>query len=135
MTTPALSIVVPLFNEEAVIEEMCERLTRVLDSASFDYEIVMVNDGSKDNTLALAEKICNSDKNVVWINGEILFSRECNPRLGFIVFRCFVHRGVQLICIGVLGEYIGRIYEIHRIGKLFIRFDRHKGRSSDARCS
>ena len=74
MTAPELSIIVLLYNEELGIEEMCNRLTRVLDSASFDYEIVMVNDGSTDNTLALAESICNS-------------------RLGFIVLRSFVHRG------------------------------------------
>ena len=72
MTTPELSIIVPLYNEELGVEEMCNRLTRVLDSASFDYEIVMVNDGSTDNTLALAESICNSDNRIKLIS----FSRN-----------------------------------------------------------
>lgn len=72
MTTPELSLVVPLYNEELSIEEMYKRLTIVLDSASIDYEVIMVNDGSMDNTLALAEKICKIDNRIKLIN----FSRN-----------------------------------------------------------
>jgi glycosyltransferase involved in cell wall biosynthesis len=46
-----LSIVVPLYNEEANIDYLFERLRSVLDRMQTNYEIVCVNDGSKDNTL------------------------------------------------------------------------------------
>lgn len=46
-----LSIVVPLYNEEANIDYLLERLRSVLDKMQTNYEIVCVNDGSKDNTL------------------------------------------------------------------------------------
>jgi polyisoprenyl-phosphate glycosyltransferase len=46
-----LSIVVPLYNEEANIDYLFERLRSVLDKMQTNYEIVCVNDGSKDNTL------------------------------------------------------------------------------------
>ncbi len=57
-----LSVVVPLYNEELVIGEMYDRLTRVLDEVGVSYEIVMVNDGSVDRTLALAKQICEHDQ-------------------------------------------------------------------------
>jgi polyisoprenyl-phosphate glycosyltransferase len=46
-----LSIVVPLYNEEANIDYLFERLKSVLDKMQTNYEIVCINDGSKDNTL------------------------------------------------------------------------------------
>lgn len=48
-----LSIVIPLYNEEANIDYLFKRLTTVLDQLNTSYEIVCVNDGSKDNTLKL----------------------------------------------------------------------------------
>lgn len=68
-----LSVVVPLYNEELVIAEMYKRLTAVLvDCALEAYEIILVNDGSQDNTLELAEDICQSDERVKLIS----FSRN-----------------------------------------------------------
>ncbi|MFB2937522.1 glycosyltransferase family 2 protein [Aerosakkonemataceae cyanobacterium BLCC-F154] len=49
--SPELSIVVPLYNEELNIDYLFERLESVLERLSSTYEIVCVNDGSKDNTL------------------------------------------------------------------------------------
>lgn len=46
-----LSVVVPLYNEELNIDYLFERLVSVLDGMNTSYEIVCVNDGSKDNTL------------------------------------------------------------------------------------
>jgi glycosyltransferase involved in cell wall biosynthesis len=46
-----ISIVVPLHNEEPNIDYLFERLTTVLDQLPLSYEIICVDDGSKDNTL------------------------------------------------------------------------------------
>lgn len=48
-----LSIVVPLYNEEANVDRLLERLVSVLDKLKTTYEIVCINDGSKDDTLKL----------------------------------------------------------------------------------
>ena len=48
---PELSIVVPLFNEEAIISELIQRLNAACMTATDNYELVIVNDGSKDQTL------------------------------------------------------------------------------------
>lgn len=48
---PELSIVVPMFNEAAVVDRFFERLGRVLERLGLSHEIVVVNDGSNDDTL------------------------------------------------------------------------------------
>ena len=50
MTTPAISVVVPLYNEEENVPILQEELTRALEG--LDYEIVFVDDGSTDSTRA-----------------------------------------------------------------------------------
>jgi len=54
-----LSIVVPCFNEEAVIEKTHNRLNHVLNVLREDLELefIYIDDGSKDNTLNLLKKI------------------------------------------------------------------------------
>ncbi len=48
-----LSIVVPMYNEQAVIEPFFDRLFPVLERITPDWEVVCVNDGSRDETLAI----------------------------------------------------------------------------------
>jgi glycosyltransferase involved in cell wall biosynthesis len=47
-STPVLSVVVPVYNEEDVLPIMIPRLRRVLDGLSYRYEVVIVDDGSVD---------------------------------------------------------------------------------------
>src|SRR3990167_6447677 len=49
--TCALSVIVPIFNEEENVEPLFTELTEVLDASGLDYEIVFVDDGSTDRTL------------------------------------------------------------------------------------
>lgn len=66
------SIVVPLYNEQEVIEETYRRLKSVMDSIGESYEVVMINDGSRDLTATMAKDICSKDKNFKLLN----FSRN-----------------------------------------------------------
>lgn len=45
-----ISIVVPLFNEDESLPHLAEWIDRVMEEHHFDYEVVMVDDGSKDNS-------------------------------------------------------------------------------------
>ena len=56
-----ISIVVPLYNEQAVFDNLIERLVRVIDTTLFSCEVVLIDDGSSDNTRQLVEKICEKD--------------------------------------------------------------------------
>jgi len=51
--TPKLSIVIPVYNEEAVLPTLFARLYPALDALEITYEIVFVNDGSRDRSVAL----------------------------------------------------------------------------------
>ena len=64
-----LSIVVPCFDEEACMPVLHERLTKAArDAVGTDYEIVLVNDGSRDRTWAIMQDIAASDPRLVAIN-------------------------------------------------------------------
>lgn len=56
-----ISIVVPLYNEEAVFEKLIHRLKSVIDSTKFSCEVILINDGSSDRTAELVEHVCNED--------------------------------------------------------------------------
>ncbi|OBR89804.1 hypothetical protein CLRAG_37810 [Clostridium ragsdalei P11] len=71
------SIVVPLYNEELVIDESYRRLKKVMDSTLESYEIIFINDGSSDKTREKTEKICSEDKNIRLINFSRNFGHQC----------------------------------------------------------
>jgi dolichol-phosphate mannosyltransferase len=58
---PDLSVVVPLFNEEANVAELERRLTAVLTGLALRWEVLLVNDGSLDGTHALLDALCARD--------------------------------------------------------------------------
>jgi len=57
MSAPELSVVVPVFNEEAVLPEFHRRLGIVLDSLAEPAEIVYVNDGSQELKTASSRSV------------------------------------------------------------------------------
>jgi len=69
---PTYSVVIPAFNEQEVITETYKRLTGVMKSMGEPYELIFVNDGSRDNTANLIAEFCESDSCVRLIN----FSRN-----------------------------------------------------------
>lgn len=68
MDGPDLSVVVPCFNEQDVLEELYRRLSAVLTEAGVRSEIVLVNDGSKDRTWPILVAMAASDPHVVAVN-------------------------------------------------------------------
>ena len=59
-----LSVIIPTFNEENNASTMLENLTRKLNEINLKYEIILVNDGSKDNTLYVLKQLKNSYSNI-----------------------------------------------------------------------
>ncbi|MFM8949532.1 MAG: glycosyltransferase family 2 protein [Bacteroidota bacterium] len=62
MSHPDISIVVPLFNEHEVFNKLVNRLQSVMDSCSYSVEVVLVDDGSKDQTSQMIQEIADKDK-------------------------------------------------------------------------
>jgi undecaprenyl-phosphate 4-deoxy-4-formamido-L-arabinose transferase len=53
MAAPEISIVIPVFNEEGNLPRLFKRLTAVMDATGRGWEVIFVNDGSRDNSSAL----------------------------------------------------------------------------------
>lgn len=58
------SVVVPVYNEEEVVVETYKRLKEVMDILSEPYEILFVNDGSRDKTVPIIKDICSRDNSI-----------------------------------------------------------------------
>ncbi len=58
------SIVIPVYNEEEVIEHTYERLKTVMQSADGNYELLFINDGSKDRSVDILLQLSEQDKTI-----------------------------------------------------------------------
>lgn len=74
---PVYSVVVPCYNEEAVLRETHKRLTGVLSKMDGDYELIYVNDGSRDETPAILRELAAEDKHVK----AIMFARNAGHQM------------------------------------------------------
>ncbi len=67
-----ISIIIPCYNEEKTVETIYVAITDTMDMAKYDYEILFVNDGSKDNTLNKLTGLSEMDVHVKYYS----FSRN-----------------------------------------------------------
>lgn len=58
------SIIVPMYNEEAVIPETYRRLSQVMEKFGESYEILFINDGSRDKTREMLLELCKNDYHI-----------------------------------------------------------------------
>ena len=71
------SVVVPVYNSEDCIEELCSRLAQVFNSMEISYQVILVNDGSRDNSWQKIVAVAKKDKNITGINLRKNFGQDC----------------------------------------------------------
>ena len=71
-----LSLIVPCYNEEEALPLFYEEVTKVLKTLEEDYEIILVNDGSKDKTLPEMEQLAKKDKHIIYLSFSRNFGKE-----------------------------------------------------------
>lgn len=71
-----LSVIIPSYNEEGNIEKTASVVGKLLQDNKIDYELVFINDGSKDRTWELISKLANSDGHIVGVNFSRNFGKE-----------------------------------------------------------
>lgn len=76
-SNPTLSVVIPVYNEEMNIGKLYQRLCNALEPMNTDWEVVYVNDGSKDRSLSILKGLSESDNRVKYID----FSRNFGHQL------------------------------------------------------
>lgn len=77
MARPALSLILPVFNEEAVIPELGRRLAEFLSQLDLEHEVVFVDDGSHDRSRELLTALCQQNPNYKLVS----FSRNFGHQL------------------------------------------------------
>lgn len=65
---PALSVVLPCYNEQEVLAETVRRVTAACEGVTGSFEIVLVNDGSRDGTWPLMRELSAADRRIVAVN-------------------------------------------------------------------
>lgn len=60
MPRPALSLVLPIYNEEPVIPELSKRLAALLEQIELEVEVVFVNDGSRDRSFEMLRELAST---------------------------------------------------------------------------
>ena len=72
-----ISIIIPAYNEEESLPYLYERLTKLIDSISnYEFEILFINDGSKDKTLEIIKEYRNKDERFSYVNLSRNFGKE-----------------------------------------------------------
>ncbi len=61
---PYLSIVFPVYNEEAILKNNLLRVVRYLEQTGIDFEIILVDDGSGDKTIDIAKDLIRNDRRI-----------------------------------------------------------------------
>ena len=80
---PMISIVIPLYNEEENIQELCRGLIDVLDSMRESYEVLFVDDGSTDGSYARLLEIKKNNENIKIVKFRRNFGQTAAIHAGF----------------------------------------------------
>ena len=78
-----ISIIVPCYNEQEALPIFCEETTKVLSIMAYDYELLLVNDGSKDDTLAVMKELAAKDEHIKYLSFSRNFGKESAMYAGF----------------------------------------------------
>lgn len=83
MSEPALSVVVPVFNEEANLPELLRRLVAALEALGRSFEAILVNDGSRDRSLAILRDAAAADPRITVIDFNRNYGQHAAVFAGF----------------------------------------------------
>lgn len=115
MTDIALSVVVPCYNEALGIDEFHRRLSIVMDNIGRPWEVIYVNDGSRDETLEALRQLHARDVRVAYLNLSRNFGKEIALTAGLDH-----SRGALVVVIDAdlqdPPEIIPELYEAHERG-------------------
>ncbi|NII28913.1 glycosyltransferase family 2 protein [Pseudoflavitalea sp. X16] len=78
-----LSIVVPLLNEEESLPELCAWIERVVNEHHYTYEIILIDDGSTDNSWEVIETLCQGNPRIRGIRFQRNYGKSAALNEGF----------------------------------------------------
>lgn len=78
-----LSIVVPLYNEEESLPELCSWIKSVVDQQGYTYEVLLIDDGSRDESWTVIQNIAASNPNIKGIKFQRNYGKSAALNEGF----------------------------------------------------
>ena len=78
-----LSLIVPCYNEQEALPLFYREVTNVLAQMNCDHELILINDGSSDNTLSIMKELAASDPHVFYYSFSRNFGKESAMYAGF----------------------------------------------------
>ena len=87
MPARSISVVFPMWNEEAYVERAVAAARDVLERANVDFEIVIVDDASTDGTAAIADRLARADPRVVVVHNPVNLKLGGALRAGYAAAR------------------------------------------------
>lgn len=78
-----ISIIVPLFNEDESLPELTQWIEKVMVDHSFEYEVIFVDDGSKDNSWQIINQLSKENKNIKGISFQRNYGKSAALHVGF----------------------------------------------------
>jgi len=83
MSSTSISVVVPLYNERPALDELCRRLAAVLEEMVRRYEIILVDDGSTDGSIAKLKELRSLNTSIRYIRFRRNFGKSAALAAGF----------------------------------------------------
>ena len=101
MTKPLLSFVIPCYRSALTIGDVVRELTETLKTreSEYDYELILVNDGSPDDTAGVLGELCKQNERIVFVNLSRNFGQHSALMAGFHQVR-----GEVVICLDDDGQ-------------------------------
>lgn len=78
-----ISIIVPCYNEQEALSLFYKELVEIFNKMDYLYELILINDGSSDNTIEIIRKLAGSDNNITYISFSRNFGKEAAMYAGF----------------------------------------------------
>ena len=78
-----ISIIVPCYNEQEALPLFHKEVSRVLQEMGESYELIFVNDGSRDSTLSVMRTLAEEDDHIVYLSFSRNFGKESAMYAGF----------------------------------------------------
>ena len=78
-----ISIIVPVYDEQESLSELHNWISRVMEENSFSYEIIFVNDGSRDNSWEVIQKLTSINSNVKGVSFTRNYGKSAALDMGF----------------------------------------------------
>lgn len=78
-----ISVVIPLFNEEESLPELSEWISKVMNENNFSYEVIFIDDGSKDNSWQIIENLISKNKQIKGIKFQRNYGKSAALNTGF----------------------------------------------------